>query len=108
MATDRNLLARAADQRAVHSDNEVTIHDKGHKPSWRRSGNRGRGEITFRAEIENGIPVLVVRTVEMHQPSDGRPEVRETVFEVIGSSALEVLEVVRELEGPIRGPKGGL
>jgi hypothetical protein len=104
--TDRNLLARAADQRAVHTDSEVTIHDKGHRPSWRRSGARGRGEITFHAEIENGIPVLVVRTVEIHQPRDGRDEVRETVFEVFGSAALEVLEVVRELEGPVRGPKG--
>lgn len=102
----RNLLARAADQRAVRNDDAVTIHDKGHKPSWRRSNTHGRGEITFRVSIEDGIPVLVVNTVEMHQPLDGRPEVRETTFEVIGSAAIEVLEIVRELEGPIHQPRG--
>lgn len=104
-----NVLARAADQRAVHTDSEVTIHDKGHRPSWRRSGtSRDHGEITFKVEHVDGVPILRVRLVEVHQPRGERPEARESVFPIYGSAALEVLEIVRELENaaPLSGPKG--
>lgn len=104
MATDRNILARAADQRVVHSGPEVTVHDKGHAPHWRRGrGHRSSGEITFRASHENGVPVLLVRIVE-----HSGDETRETPFEVFGSAALEVLEVVREIESTPTRPIGGL
>ncbi|WLJ71155.1 hypothetical protein [Sphingomonas phage Carli] len=105
MATDRNTLARSADQRAVHAPMAVTIHDKGHLPFWRRGrGHRHSGEITFKVTHENGLPVLTVRTVE-----HSGPESREVQFEVFGSAAFEVLEVVREIEGRASmQPKGGL
>lgn len=97
MATDRNTLARAADQKVVHVGPEVTVSDKGHQPPWRRGrGHRASGEITFRSTQENGVPVLLVRIVE-----HSGEETRETPFEVFGSAALEVLEVLRELEGPV-------
>lgn len=97
MATDRNVIARAADQIVVHRGPEVTVGDKGHLPPWRRGrGHRSSGEITFRVSQENGVPVLLVRIVE-----HSGDETRETPFEVFGTAALEVLEVVRELEGPV-------
>lgn len=104
MATDRNTLARAADQRVVHNGAEVTIHDKGHAPQWRRGrGHRSSGEITLAVSHENGVPVLTIRTVER-----SGDEVREVKFELFGSAAFEALEVVREVEGatPVNGPKG--
>lgn len=110
--TDRNLLARACDQRVEHRPDdtgfELTIPDKGHSPSWRRSGSRGRGEITFRAEIENGVPVLVVRIVEMYEPLHERPETRESLFEVIGSSAIETFEALRAVFDEAKPPRGGI
>lgn len=106
----RNVLARAADQRVAHNGNEITIHDKGHKPTWRRSGTaRDSGEITFRVEHVDGVPVLYVRMVEIHQPRGEKPDVRESVFEVFGTAAIETLEIVREIEGRASmQPKGGL
>lgn len=110
--TDRRLIARACDQRVVHRPDEdgfeLTVHDKGHKPSWRRSGNHGRGELTVRAAMEDGVPVLVVRTVEMYEPLHEKPEVRESVFEVIGSSAIETFEAMRAVFDEARPPRGGI
>lgn len=104
MATDRNTLARAADQRAVHAPGAVTVHDKGHLPLWRRGrGHRHAGEATFSVDRVNGVPVLTVRIVE-----HSGDETRETPFEVFGSAAIEVLEVLREIEGPVVERKGGL
>lgn len=107
---DRHLLARACDQRVVHAPDqdgfELTVHDKGHKPSWRRAGARGRGEVTFRAEVEDGVPILVVRIVEIHEPRHEREEVRESTFEVIGSSAIETFEAMRAVFDQAKAPRG--
>lgn len=98
--TTRNPLARSADQRMSHNGPEITIHDKAHSPSWRREGSRGHGEVTFRVGHENGVPVLFVRIVEISDTRTigERPEGRESKFEIFGSNALEVLEIVRLLE----------
>ena len=110
--TDRNLLARACDQRVVHKPDdtgfELTVHDKGHCPSWRRSGARGRGELTMRAEIENGVPLLVILTTEMYEPLHEKPEVRTSVFELIGSSAIEAFEAMRAVFDEAKPPRGGI
>ena len=110
--SDKRLLARAASQRVVHSPDrdgfELTVHDDNHKPSWRRAGARGRGEITFRAEVEDGVPILVVRLVEIHTPRHQREEVRETTFEVIGSSAIETFEAMRSVFDQAQPPRGDI
>lgn len=107
MATDRNTLARAADQRVVTAADgrSVTIHDKGHAPYWRRGrGHRHSGEITLAVTTENGVPVLAITTVE-----HSGDESREVKFELFGSAAFEALEVVREVEGRASmQPKGGI
>ncbi len=107
--TDRNLLARACDQRVVHRPDEtgfeLTVHDKGHCPSWRRSGSRGRGELTLRAEVENGIPVLVVMLTEIYEPRHGDPEVRTATFELIGTSAIEAFEAQRAVFDEAKPPR---
>lgn len=106
MATNRNTLARAADQRVVASmdGRAVTIHDKGHLPYWRRGrGHRHHGEITLGVSEENGVPVLTIITVEM-----SGEESREVKFELFGSAAFEALEVVRQVEAPAIQPKGGI
>lgn len=107
--TDRNLLARACDQRVVHRPDdtgfELTVHDKGHCPSWRRSGTRGRGELTLRAEAENGIPVLVVSITEIYEPLHEKPEERTTVFELIGSSVIEAFEAQRAVFDEAKPPR---
>lgn len=104
MATDRNTLARAADQRVVASADgrAVTIHDKGHAPHWRRGrGHRSSGEITVVVSHENGIPVLAITTVE-HSGAESR----EVTFELFGTAAIEALEVVRQIEAPAIQPRG--
>lgn len=104
MATDRNTLARAADQRVVHNGPAVTIHDKGHLPFWRRGrGHRHSGEVTISVAHENGIPVVTIRTVE-----HSGPDSRETKFELFGSSAVEALEVMREVENVPTEPWKGI
>lgn len=110
--TERHLLARACDQRIVHvPDGDgfgLTVHDKGHRPSWRRTGSHGRGEITFQAKVEDGVPVLVVRITEIHEPRHEKPEVRETTFEVIGSSAIEAFEAMRSVFDQATQPRSGI
>ncbi len=97
--TNRNTLARATDQRVRSSIQagtaEITVHDKGHSPSFRRPGSRGEGEVTMKAAFENGLPVLSIIIREGYHRSDGPAEWREAKFELIGSSAIEAFETMR-------------
>lgn len=101
-----NPLQRAAQQRVASGTGEVTVFDAGHKPSWARGrGHVYAGECRFKVEHRDGVPVLIVTTVEREVAAD---EVREVVFSIYGAGAIEVLETLRDIEAPATEPRKGV